>query len=755
MVRHHYAQLAGDAGDARLAQEADVLAPRVRELSELLIDVRGVEDVGAAFPHRVTYHPSCHGARSLRVGDRPTRLLRAVRGLELIDLEHAEECCGFGGTFAVKNADTSAAILADKLRHIADTGAEVCVATDDSCLMQIGGAPAPPAGRCRHQAPRRGAGRHGMTTFPEAARAALDDAQLRHNLGRATSTIQAKRAAAVAEVPDWEELRNAGAAIKDHALATLPQQLERLEQRVMAAGGTVHWAPDADAANRIVTEVARGHGVEEVVKVKSLATDEIGLNEALASAGVRAIETDLAELIVQLAGDWPSHILVPAIHRNRSEIRALFERTIARGEPLGEAPSELAEVARRHLRFKFLSARMAVSGANFAVAETGAVCVVESEGNGRFCTTLPDVLVTVTGIEKVVPAWRDLEVMLQRLPRSSTGERMNPYTSIWTGVTAGDGPREFHLVLLDNGRTGRSSANPAFAPPPHAGDYHSADRPTRHDPARPEEVERVERPGLAELVQAPGRVGVDDPPGLTGGDEAREPRGRRRGRNPVDAGGHAGPDDAAVLGGDHLRGVRDDLGVEVGRRGQRRRSRRGRARHAVGAERAELLVVEVADVLGVEGRDDPAGHEVARRVDGNVEQRHQGAVDVLGGRLEVDVGQVAAARGEGLEVDRVVAGRDDVGRHPRPGRHGEDVAAVALGGGPRRGQLGDADPRAGDHRLGVELVGGAAELDRGALGGGRRRGDGHGERCEREGGEKAHLEIISSPPGRGQRLRGH
>ena len=292
-----------------------------------------------------------------------------------------------------------------------------------------------------------------MTSFPEAARPALDDAQLRQNLGRATSTIRAKRAGAVAEVPDWEELRDAGAAIKDHTLATLPQQLERLEERVVAAGGTVHWAPDADAANRIVAEVARRHGVEEVVKVKSLATDEIGLNEALASAGVRAIETDLAELIVQLAGDWPSHILVPAIHRNRSEIRALFARTIATGEPLGEAPAELAEAARRHLRSKFLSARMAVSGANFAVAETGAVCVVESEGNGRFCTTLPDVLVTVMGIEKVIPAWRDLEVMLQLLPRSSTGERMNPYTSLWTGVTAGDGPREFHLVLLDNGRT--------------------------------------------------------------------------------------------------------------------------------------------------------------------------------------------------------------------------------------------------------------------------------------------------------------
>jgi L-lactate dehydrogenase complex protein LldF len=144
---------------------------------------------------------------------------------------------------------------------------------------------------------------------------------------------------------------------------------------------------------------------------------------------------------------------LPAIHRNRAEIRDLFRRELHVDE-LSDDPHELAEAARRHLRRKFLDARMAVSGANFAVAETGAICVVESEGNGRMCLTLPEVLVTVMGIEKVVPRWQDLEVFLQTLPRSSTAERMNPYTSLWTGVTDGDGPREFHLVLLDNGRTG-------------------------------------------------------------------------------------------------------------------------------------------------------------------------------------------------------------------------------------------------------------------------------------------------------------
>jgi L-lactate dehydrogenase complex protein LldF len=291
------------------------------------------------------------------------------------------------------------------------------------------------------------------TGFPTAARQALADSQLRHNLRHATKTIRAKRDAVVSELPDWEELREAGAAIKDRALATLPEQLERLETAVQRAGGTVHWARDADEANGIVARIARQHGADELIKVKSLATDEINLNEALAAQGISAIETDLAELIVQLSDDSQSHILVPAIHKNREEIRELFERTIARGEQLDSDPTALTEAARRHLRHKFLTTRVAVSGANFGVAETGSVCVVESEGNGRFCTTLPEVLITVMGIEKVVPEWRDLEVMLQLLPRSSTGERMNPYTSLWTGVTDGDGPREFHLVLLDNGRS--------------------------------------------------------------------------------------------------------------------------------------------------------------------------------------------------------------------------------------------------------------------------------------------------------------
>ena len=298
----------------------------------------------------------------------------------------------------------------------------------------------------------------GTPPFPAAAREALADDQLRTNLGRATTTIRNKRAKAVGERADWEDLRLAAAAIKDEVLRDLAGYLQQLEGKVTAAGGVVHWARDAAEANAIVVGIVRASGSSEVVKVKSMTTQEIELNEALAEAGIDAWETDLAELIVQLGHDLPSHILVPAIHRNRSEIRDIFAsemKYVGRPAPAGltDDPGELAEAARLHLREKFLRAKVGISGGNFAIAETGTVMVVESEGNGRMCLTLPEVLITVLGIEKLLPTWRDLEVFLQVLPRSSTAERMNPYTTMWTGVTPGDGPQEFHLILLDNGRT--------------------------------------------------------------------------------------------------------------------------------------------------------------------------------------------------------------------------------------------------------------------------------------------------------------
>jgi len=301
----------------------------------------------------------------------------------------------------------------------------------------------------------------GMPAFPKAAHEALGNAQLRRNLAHATGTIRAKRQRLVDEVnanSDWEALRLAGAGVKESALVDLATHLETLEASLTANGATVHWASDAVEANAIVASIAKRHGADEVVKVKSMVTQEINLNEALAAEGIAAWETDLAELIVQLGDDLPSHILVPAIHRNRSEIREIFLTKMASaGRPapvdLTDEPAVLAAAARSHLREKFLRAKVGVSGANFAVADTGTLVVVESEGNGRMCLTLPEVLVSVVGIEKVVPTWEGLDPLLRLLPRSSTGERMNPYTSTWNGVTPGDGPQEVHVVLLDNGRT--------------------------------------------------------------------------------------------------------------------------------------------------------------------------------------------------------------------------------------------------------------------------------------------------------------
>lgn len=292
------------------------------------------------------------------------------------------------------------------------------------------------------------------TPFPKYAKEELKNEQLRSNLRFVTHAIRNKRAKVTAEVPDWQELRNTGESVKNYVLANLPELLEQFERNFTAAGGHVHWARNATEANQIALDLIREQGVDEIIKIKSMATAETGLNEFLEENGINAIETDLAEEIVQLGHDRPSHILVPAIHRNRREIRDIFLREIEGINPdITDEPAELAEASRNRLRNKFLNTTVAVSGTNFGIAETGTLTIVESEGNGRMCLTLPDTLITFMGIEKILPTFQDYEAFLQLLPRSSTGERMNPYTSMWTGVTPGDGPQNMHVILIDNGRT--------------------------------------------------------------------------------------------------------------------------------------------------------------------------------------------------------------------------------------------------------------------------------------------------------------
>jgi len=289
--------------------------------------------------------------------------------------------------------------------------------------------------------------------FPQAVLPVLRNPQLRKNVAHAIDVIQAKRGRLVAEKTDWQDLRSAGAAIRAHVLENLGAYLEQFEERCTAAGGTVHWAGDAAEARQIILDILHEEKASEVIKIKTMTSAEIQLNPFLEAAGVRTYETDLAEIILQLGDEEPSHIVVPALHVNRSQVREIFARRMGLKD-LSDDPHALTAAARNYLRQKFLNIPTAISGANFLVAETGAVAVVESEGNGRMCLTLPRTMITLAGIEKVLPRFQDLEVMLQVLARSATGERMNPYTSLGTGVTPGDGPQRFHVVLLDNGRSG-------------------------------------------------------------------------------------------------------------------------------------------------------------------------------------------------------------------------------------------------------------------------------------------------------------
>jgi L-lactate dehydrogenase complex protein LldF len=288
--------------------------------------------------------------------------------------------------------------------------------------------------------------------FPQAALPVLRNPQLRKNVAHAIDVIQTKRGKLVAEKADWQELRSAAAAIRTHVLENLGPYLEQFEANCTAAGGHVHWAADAAEARQIIRGILREANASEVIKIKTMTSAEIQLNPYLQAAGFGVYETDLAEIILQLGNQEPSHIVVPALHINRSQVREIFARSMGRPE-LSDEPQVLTDAARRYLRRKFLEIPSAISGANFLIAETGGVAIVESEGNGRMCLTLPKTLITLAGIEKVLPRFTDLEVMLQVLARSATGERMNPYTSLWNGVTAGDGPQNFHVVLLDNGRT--------------------------------------------------------------------------------------------------------------------------------------------------------------------------------------------------------------------------------------------------------------------------------------------------------------
>ncbi|HWP41666.1 MAG TPA: LutB/LldF family L-lactate oxidation iron-sulfur protein [Blastocatellia bacterium] len=289
--------------------------------------------------------------------------------------------------------------------------------------------------------------------FKENSKAALLNKDLQQRL-RVLHKFTVLRNSAFASLDEGEALRDRARQIKEKAIADLDSNLERLEQRVSEQGGIVHWARTGDEACRVILDIAHRNNVNRVVKSKSMVTEELELNEELERAGIEAVETDLGEYIVQIAGEKPSHILAPAIHKSKADIADLFAEKLG-ASGLKEA-EEMTRFARGKLRERFLSADMGITGANFAVAETGTIVLVENEGNIRLSTTLPRIHVAVVGIEKVIPSLQDLAVFLKILARSASGQKMSSYVSLITGprrAGEADGAREFHLILLDNGRT--------------------------------------------------------------------------------------------------------------------------------------------------------------------------------------------------------------------------------------------------------------------------------------------------------------
>ena len=299
--------------------------------------------------------------------------------------------------------------------------------------------------------------------FEHNVDSALADDQLRKNLRNAMDILVDKRRTVFPDADTLEQLRSAGNAIKRRALKQLPRLLEQLEANCTRNGIQVHWAEDTAEANGIVLDILRRHDAPEIVKGKSMVSEEMHLNHFLEKNGIEAVETDLGEFIIQLNHETPSHIIVPAIHKNKDEVAAIFHEKIP-DTPYTENVEELTAIARRVLRKRFAAAKVGLSGVNFAIAETGTLLLVENEGNGRMCTTAPEVHVAVMGLEKVVEKLSDVPPLLRLLTGSATGQTITTYVNMISAPRKNDekdGPREVHLIILDNGRS-RMLADPEF-----------------------------------------------------------------------------------------------------------------------------------------------------------------------------------------------------------------------------------------------------------------------------------------------------
>ena len=296
---------------------------------------------------------------------------------------------------------------------------------------------------------------HPAKDFKARSKAVLDNEGQRKNFRGAMDFLQAKRRSQFSDDDELQDLRNLGQAIRQYSLANLPRLLTQLEANLTANGVTVHWAENADDANAIALDIARRVNAKHIIKGKSMVSEEIGFNHAMKAAGIEALESDMGEYIVQLAGEGPSHIIMPAIHKTKQEIAQLFADEVP-GVAYTEDVDALIQIGRRVMRRKFADADIGLSGVNFAVAETGTLCLVENEGNGRMCTTVPKVHIAITGIEKVVEKLAHVPPLLSLLTRSATGQPVTTYVNMISGPRKPgekDGPQEVHLILLDNGRT--------------------------------------------------------------------------------------------------------------------------------------------------------------------------------------------------------------------------------------------------------------------------------------------------------------
>ena len=296
---------------------------------------------------------------------------------------------------------------------------------------------------------------HQPLNFDKNVSRALNDAQLIKNIKSAMATLVSKRKTIFSDAAETERLRTLGNALKKKALSKLPQLLEQLEEKCTQNGIQVHWAETAAEANQLVLDIMKSHGATRLVKGKSMVSEEMELNAFLQKHGIEALETDLGEFIIQLNNETPAHIIVPAIHKNKDQISKIFHDNIP-DEPYTEDVAELTAIARKTLRQKFYQADVGLSGVNFAVAETGTLCLVENEGNGRLCTTVPGVHIALMGLEKVVEKLEDVPPLLRLLIGSATGQLITTYVNMITSARKEgekDGPKEVHLIILDNGRS--------------------------------------------------------------------------------------------------------------------------------------------------------------------------------------------------------------------------------------------------------------------------------------------------------------